>query len=168
MIETDGNVTIRAPRFISNKHVDDFLKKKKDWIERKVKEAKVKHLKAQEIAATLTPQAVNKYKKKAREYLQERLDYYSTEFNLPYKVLRLSSAKTRWGSCSHQDNINLNWRLILAPKEIIDYLVVHELSHTKHRHHQKSFWNKVEEIYPNYKEAKKWLKQNSHLLSVSV
>lgn len=106
------------------------------------------------------------YRKEARQVFAQRLDYYSKHYSLSYKTLKLSSARTRWGSCSRQKSINLNWRLIMAPLEIIDYVIAHELSHTIHMNHSKRFWAQVEEMMPAHKTHKKWLKDFGRSLHI--
>lgn len=106
------------------------------------------------------------YRKEARRIFAQRLDEYATRHGLIYKALKLSSARTRWGSCSRQKNINLNWRLIMAPLDIIDYVIAHELAHTMHMNHSKRFWDQVEEIVPSHKTHKKWLKDFGRSLHI--
>ena len=74
-------------------------------------------------------------------------------------VWRLSSAKTRWGSCSTAGNLNFNWRLVLAPREVLDYVVVHELAHRKEMNHSRKFWAEVKNVLPDYEKRRKWLKE---------
>ncbi|MCX5751122.1 MAG: SprT family zinc-dependent metalloprotease [Candidatus Saganbacteria bacterium] len=105
------------------------------------------------------------YKKQAEYKLQERAVYYSEVSGLKYGKIKLNSAKKRWGSCTPQGNLNFCWRLIMAPLSVIDYVVVHELSHLAHRNHSRRFWKKVEEILPCYKTQRKWLKENGYMLS---
>jgi hypothetical protein len=83
----------------------------------------------------------------------------------PCKVV-IKDQKTRWGSCSKKGNINLNWRLIMAPLHVIDYVVVHELCHLKVMNHSKDFWNLVESIQPNNHERRRWLKVNGNRLGI--
>ncbi|MHA1667538.1 MAG: M48 family metallopeptidase [Candidatus Heimdallarchaeaceae archaeon] len=106
------------------------------------------------------------YKEEAREYFTDRLNEFSEEFDFQYSSLKLSGAKTRWGSCSSINNINLNWKLIMAPSEIIDYVILHELVHTKTKNHSETFWQGVEAVCPDYKVKRKWLKQNGHKLKL--
>jgi len=104
----------------------------------------------------------NWYRKQALIELQNRVQHYSLESGIKYSKVKISNAKKRWGSCSINGNLNFNWRLIMAPKWVLDYVVAHELSHLEHRNHSRVFWNRVKEIYPRFKEAKKWLKINGH------
>ncbi|WP_133627269.1 M48 family metallopeptidase [Fonticella tunisiensis] len=74
--------------------------------------------------------------------------------------------KSIWGSCSSRGNINFNWRLIMAPLSVIDYVVIHELCHLKHQDHSSKFWSLVEYVMPDYKEKKKWLRENGGRLKL--
>ena len=105
------------------------------------------------------------YKIEARKYIEKRLDFIAEQNNLEFNKLRITSAKTRWGSCSNQKNINFSYRLAMAPIKTIDYVIVHELAHLKEMNHSKKFWTLVEKmmngLYPwDYKIHKKWL--NDH------
>ncbi len=77
--------------------------------------------------------------------------------------IRLKNNKSNWGSCSSQGNINLSTRLLKAPLDVIDYVIIHELTHLIHPNHSRLFWKKVEEIMPDYKQKERWLSKNSHL-----
>ncbi|MBU0705662.1 M48 family metallopeptidase [Patescibacteria group bacterium] len=105
------------------------------------------------------------YKKKAEEVIHDRLQFFNEHYRLKYNRVTFRNQKTRWGSCSSAKNLNFNWRLIMAPIEIIDYVVVHELCHLKHMNHSTSFWRLVAEAIPEYKGMRKWLKDNHYLLS---
>jgi hypothetical protein len=89
--------------------------------------------------------------------------HYARLYNFHYQKIRLSSARTRWGSCSARGTLSFTWRLIMSPPEIIDYVVIHELAHTIHHNHSPQFWGLVGSILPDYAEKRKWLKHNSHL-----
>lgn len=106
------------------------------------------------------------YRQRFAETVKERIEKYSLQLKAtPCKVV-IKDQKTRWGSCSKKGNINLNWRLIMAPIDIIDYVVVHELCHLKVMNHSKDFWNLVESIQPNYHESRKWLNVNGNRLGI--
>jgi len=104
------------------------------------------------------------YKKRFIEVALPRLSYFSDKHELKVKQVRVKEQKTLWGSCSSKNNINLNYLLIMAPMKVIDYVIVHELVHTIHKNHSSKFWQKVETIMPNYKDARKWLKENGYRL----
>ena len=101
------------------------------------------------------------YRFRAREYLTERLAHYGQVYGFTYKTLRINGARTRWGSCNaKRKSLNFTWRLMMAPAEIVDYVVVHELCHLRHANHSAIFWAEVEGILPDYKQRRKWLKDN--------
>ena len=101
------------------------------------------------------------YKKQALIDFSRRLEILAAKLNLPTPPLKLSNAQSRWGSCSSQGSIRLNWRLLQAPPHIINYVICHELAHLKEMNHSAKFWAVVNSIYPEYKKAEKELKQLS-------
>ncbi|WP_094549811.1 M48 family metallopeptidase [Petroclostridium xylanilyticum] len=106
------------------------------------------------------------YRQRFAEIVKERIEKYSLQLKVaPCKVV-IKDQKTRWGSCSKKGNINLNWRLVMAPIDIIDYVVVHELCHLRIMNHSKDFWNLVVSILPNYTEGREWLKVNGNRLGI--
>jgi predicted metal-dependent hydrolase len=106
------------------------------------------------------------YKSQLLKIIIERVCLYSEMTGLKYKSVKVTNAKKRFGSCSHNGSLNFSWRLIMTPLNVIDYLVVHELVHLEEKNHSKNFWNKVKIILPNYKLSEKWLKENNHLLVI--
>jgi predicted metal-dependent hydrolase len=101
------------------------------------------------------------YRAEARRYIRERVQYYSGRTGLAYGNITITSAKRRWGSCNRQNDLSFSWHLILAPVEVVDYVVVHELVHSVEKNHSRNkFWKKVAEILPAYKEQRKWLKEH--------
>jgi predicted metal-dependent hydrolase len=96
----------------------------------------------------------------AKRLFGERLAYYADKLGVAYKGYALSSAATRWGSCSSDGRIRLNWRLIHFPLSIIDYVVAHELAHLREMNHSPRFWQTVESIFPEFKEARHTLKHH--------
>ncbi len=106
------------------------------------------------------------YKKNAIEEFKKRAYIYAKLLGVKYKKIKISSAKHRWGSCSSKAYININWRLIMAPMPVIDYVIVHELAHLIEPNHSKNFWLIVQKIIPQYKKDKLWLKENAHSLFI--
>lgn len=104
------------------------------------------------------------YRAQAKEILSQRVQIYAKYMQLTCKSVKITGARTRWGSCSGQNAINFTWRLILCPPEVIDYVVVHELCHIVHKNHASAFWELVAQVLPNYKEQEKWLKENRKLM----
>lgn len=104
------------------------------------------------------------YKKVALTKIIARVNHYANITQLQYSAIKISNAKGSWGSCSPRGSLNINWKLIMAPPEILDYVVVHELVHLVERNHSKRFWGKVQKFFPSYKEQENWLKQNGNTL----
>src|ERR1043165_3225755 len=104
------------------------------------------------------------YREQARKVLTERVDLYAKQHGLSYKKIRITSARTRWGSCSSSGSLSFSWRLIMAPLAVVDYVIIHELVHTIVHNHSKRFWNKVAKIMPDYKARRKWLRVNGQTL----
>lgn len=114
------------------------------------------------------------YLAQAREIFSERTAHYyplaaqaaekAGENMSSMNRITVRNQKTRWGSCSSKGNLNLNWRLLMAPKEVLDYVVVHELCHLVYMNHSRQFWNLVETVLPEAMEYRSWLKQNGSLL----
>ncbi len=100
------------------------------------------------------------YRSQAREVIEQRTAFYSQKHGLVYNQLRIKDTRTRWGSCSMKRNLNFNFRLIMAPLEVIDYVIVHELVHLVHHNHSRLFWDAVQAILPDYQVRRLWLKKN--------
>jgi predicted metal-dependent hydrolase len=105
------------------------------------------------------------YRRFARSYLSARVDEVAKEHRFSYGRLFVRSQRTRWGSCTVKRNICLNWRLIMAPKYVINYLILHELMHTRVMKHTQRFWVQLRVICPDCARARNWLHQNSPTLS---
>lgn len=119
---------------------------------------------------TLLPRAkesmVKWYKREARKIITQRADHFSKLMGVEFTSIKLSSARGRWGSCSHKNSLNFNWRLIMTSIEVLDYVVVHELAHIHHKNHSQSFWCEVQSFSPAFKQHKSWLKVNGATLFI--
>ena len=103
---------------------------------------------------------LNWYKKEALIYFSKRIKFLASKYDFKYNNIAISNAKKRLGVCNQYNDIRINWRLILSPIEVIDYVIIHELVHTKIKNHSRIYWNSVNLILPNYKKMEKWLKEN--------
>lgn len=103
----------------------------------------------------------NCYRSNAREYLTDRIDHFAAEMDVAYDRIQLRNQRTRWGSCSTNGTLSLNWRLIMSPPAVIDYVVVHELAHLLVADHSREFWRVVGEQLPEYKQHAEWLDEHS-------
>ena len=155
VIKPGGEVEVRCPKRCTKREVDAFVQSKKAWIET--------HLEA--IAARpqlpcLTAEELDSLAKTAAEVLPDRVRYFAGQMGVSYGRITIRSQRTRWGSCSPKGNLNLNCLLMLAPTQVQDYVVVHELCHRKEMNHSSRFWTEVEKICPDYRVHRKWLKDN--------
>lgn len=106
------------------------------------------------------------YKAQAALMIALRLEALAGKHGFKYQKIRISSARTRWGSCSAKGTLSFTWRLVMAPPAVIDYVLLHELTHTKIPNHSKAFWAQVEKLMPDYKKHRLWLKQNGKMLTL--
>ena len=168
-ISRDATLVVRAPLFVSKGYIDRLVEKKGEWIEKKQeyfrkRAVEKKDTRLMYLGEVNTVQFKNKkeveawYKKKAREVLTERMEYYSKLTGWSYRSMSINGATTRWGSCGPKNTINFSWRLLMAPLATVDYVVVHELAHTVEKNHSKRFWDRVREVLPDYKERQAVLK----------
>ncbi len=102
----------------------------------------------------------------SKKYISKRTEYIASLFKLKYTGISITSAHTRWGSCNYRDKLNFTYKLIMCPKEVIDYIIVHELCHTIEKNHSRKFWDRVKSILPAYKSCEKWLKDNRGIINV--
>ncbi|MGE5248777.1 MAG: M48 family metallopeptidase [Bacteroidota bacterium] len=98
------------------------------------------------------------YRRQARQILTDRVRLFAGNHGFQFKTMRITGARSRWGACSSRGGLSFSWRLILTPMEVVDYVVVHELVHTRLHNHSKEFWQHVEDILPDYRERRGWLK----------
>jgi len=106
------------------------------------------------------------YRQQARKIITERVNHYSRISGLHFQSVKITTAETRWGSCSSEKNLNFNWKLIMAPLPVIDYVVAHELAHLEELNHSRNFWGKVRKMYPLYRQYRTWLKRNGSMLTI--
>lgn len=104
------------------------------------------------------------YREEAEKRFKERVPLLADLVGRDVIRVTIRSQRTRWGSCSSHNTISLNWRLIMAPDIVSDYVIYHELAHLTHMNHSKRFWDLVEQYDPNYKDAEKWLTSHHELL----
>jgi predicted metal-dependent hydrolase len=100
------------------------------------------------------------YRQQAESHIRNRADELSQRLSVSYNRLTIRGARTRWGSCSKKGNINFNWKLMMVPEPVIDYVIIHELAHLKEMNHSKDFWKLVAEHCPQWRKHRKWLKEH--------
>ena len=154
-INEKGDIIVRSPYSVSRRKVEQMLREKQDWIEKHQKAIKERENSRRE----MTEQERREGIERANQILPARIQYYAKIMGVTYGRITLREQKTRWGSCSSKGNLNFNWKLALMPDEILDYVVVHELAHRMEMNHSDKLWKIVENVLPDYRERRKWLKE---------
>ena len=108
------------------------------------------------------------YRRMALPLFTERVRYFAEQAKVNWDRIRISGARTRWGSCSARGVISLNWRLLMCPPTILDYVVIHELCHLQELNHSRRFWKKVEDLCPGYRETRMWLRDHGNFLTRAI
>jgi len=155
----DGKVIVRAPMRLPRATIDAFVTKHEDWIVKNLAKER-----AGQNLPKLTEQELGTLAKQAKEVIPARVAYYAALLGVEYGRITIRTQKTRWGSCSAKGNLNFNCLLMLAPSEVLDSVVVHELCHRKHMNHSKAFYDEIARVMPDYKARHAWLKQNGRAL----
>ena len=154
-----GEVIVRSPMRMPKREIDAFLESKRSWVEG--------HLAKLETTLRLPPFTVEQLEvlaDRAKDVIPERVRHFAPQVGVSYGRITIRSQHTRWGSCSAKGNLNFNCLLMLAPPQVLDYVVVHELCHRRHMNHSAAFWAEVEKVCPDYRTHRKWLKDNGGVL----
>jgi len=204
-INDKAELIIRAPRFATNKQIEQAVESRRNWIEQKQKLIRNKYsnykpkmfvegeeflylwekyplsfaddeqlifqfdegfILSRKWEIKARPLFIYWYKQEAKRIISSRVKQYAGNYGFNYGEIKITNARKRWGSCTGKNNLNFTWRLVLAPLQIIDSVVIHELVHTKIKNHSKKFWSEVYKIMPEYPLHNKWLKENGHLLNL--
>lgn len=186
MISPDATLTVRAPFATTLEYIKKLVFEKRDWIRKKRMQI-VQHggppkpkefTDGEEFLYLGEPhrlqfangkglclkdrrtKVMEWYKRQAMPHITARADAYRRITGWNFTSLAITKAESRWGSCGPKGSINFSWKLMMAPPEVIDYVVVHELAHITEKNHSKRFWNKVGSVLPDYKERRRWLREN--------
>lgn len=163
-IGRDAFLIVRAPLKTPDQAISEFVELKRSWIIKN--QAIIRERNLLKPKWEISDRIRKHLKKKAKAFFIERTQYHALRLGIEYEKVKITSGMGNWGSCRGRGRLIFNWRLILAPPQIIDYVIIHELIHIIERNHSRRYWNKISSIYPNYQSCKKWLKQNGHLLEI--
>lgn len=152
-VTPDGEVLVKAPKGTEKKHIEETVIRYSDWIEKAQKKVLGKKIGMKKASA----EEEKLLRKKAKELLPEKVNYYSDLLGVKPTRLTITGARTRFGSCSGKNSISFSFYLMRFPEEAVDYVVVHELCHIIHHNHSKEFYKEIEKILPDYKKRKKLL-----------
>lgn len=150
----DGGLTVFAPRGTSAKHIEAIVNKHRAWIENALRRDAAKNA----IYADLDDERIKALKREAEIYFREKCAHYASVMGLSYSKMSITSAKTRFGSCSSRKTICFSYRLMLYPEAAREYVIVHELAHLLEMNHSAKFYKIIEKYMPDYKERKGLLK----------
>ena len=164
---TSDGVVVRAPFFISEAAIRRFVLEHLPWIEKQqMRMAKLR--KETEGIAPLTPEELNALKKAALKDLTARAERFAPLIGVTYGRISIRAMKSRWGSCSREGNLSFNCLLMLAPEEVRDATVVHELCHRIHMDHSPAFWREVLRYDPDNQKARRWLREHGSALTARL
>lgn len=161
-ITQEGNLEIRAPLGMPKGEIEAFLKEKAQWIETHRGKVLAEYAQGQE--APLGEEEILTLAEQMRQCLPETLNRHAASMGVTFGRVTIRCQQTRWGSCSSRGNLNFNCLLMLAPEEVLDYVVVHELAHRKQMNHSALFWQEVARECPDYKKSLRWLKDRGGAL----
>ena len=159
-IRTDGTVIARAPLRMPKDRILCFLSEKASWIRMQQGKMQEREKMRQQARIHLDAAQEKELRERAKSVLTQRTAYFARQIGVTYGRITVRDQKTRWGSCSQTGNLNFNFRLILAPLEVLDYVVVHELCHRRQMNHSTQFWQEVAQVLPDYRKRKAWLTEN--------
>jgi predicted metal-dependent hydrolase len=154
-VDPDGRIRVTIPRGGSRREADAFALRHRAWID-----AQLSRVRPSAVAVD----AHRTWRARAKAVLPERLSELAGRHGCVVKAVSIRSQKTRWGSCGRNGHISLNWRLMLMPDWVRDYVLIHELMHLKRLDHSPKFWRLVEAACPDYRAARQWLRANGPAL----
>lgn len=161
-ITPQGEVIFRAPLNMPRREIERILTERRDWIDRKL--SAVREDAAAGRAAPLSQEDLAALARQAKQFLMPLVEQYAARMGVTYGRITIRCQQTRWGSCSARGNLNFNCLLMLAPPQVLDSVVVHELCHRRHMNHSDQFYDEVLRVFPEYHKWHGWLKENGKAL----
>lgn len=158
-VRLDGSVRVTIPRRGSKREAAAFYLEQQEWVTSQ--QRRVQQLR-RTIPEDLPADVQKRLRREARTVLPARLRELAEEVGISVAAISIRNQRHRWGSCSASGAISLNWRLITMPAWVRDYVMYHELMHTRRMDHSPAFWALVKEVCPNYEEARRWLRRHAH------
>ncbi len=153
----DGAIVVTSPFGIEQSIIEKFISDKKQWVLEKIRFFKSVDIKA---VRTFSHKDYIENKDKALALVNERVRFYNKEYGFSFNKIFIKNQKTRWGSCSRKQNLNLNYKIVFLPQKQRDYIIVHEMCHLKEFNHSRKFWALVEKTFPKYSDIRKELRNH--------
>ena len=155
-VHCDGSVVVTSPPGVRQSIIDRFVSDKKQWVMKKISFFNSINRKAIRV---FSHEDYLKYKDEAFALVKERVEFYNKIYCYSFNKICIRNQKTRWGSCSSRQNLNLNYRILFLHRDLRDYIIVHEICHLKELNHSQNFWSLVKKTFPNYLEIRKELRK---------
>lgn len=162
-IKEAGKLIVRAPFSVGRDQIFREVERNQDWIDRHMLIVWERE-KEREKLPKFTKEEVGEMAKEALAVIPPKVKEYAAVLGVSYGRITIRNQKSRWGSCSSKGNLNFNCLLVKAPEDILDYVIVHELCHRMEMNHSGRFWKLVEGVLPDYRERRKWLKEQGSVL----
>ncbi len=164
-IDREGRIKVRAPYNVGSLEIRRFVEEKSGWIDKNLQRMRERRdafpdQDAADGAEITSPELVGILTEEARMIIPPRVEHFAPIVGVDYGDIRIRHQRTRWGSCSAKGNLNFNCLLVRAPEEVLDYVVVHELSHRIHMDHSRAFWAEVARVCPEYRARRRWLREH--------
>ena len=162
-VEKDGSVILRMPLLSSDAEAEDLVVRHQRWIRKRLEAQKTEAAEGKNLPK-LTDGEKRVIKRNAQKVIPERVALYAQIAGVDYGKISYRFQRTRWGSCTKKGDLSFNCMLMLAPPEVLDSVIVHELCHRKVMNHSAQFYQEVFKIYPGYKSCRAWLKKHGREL----
>lgn len=162
-IKEAGRLIVRAPYFMSRDQIFREMEKNKDWIDKHMR-IMLEREREREKFPRFTREEIEEMAEEALAVIPPKVKEYAAVLGVNYGRITIRNQRSRWGSCSAKGNLNFNCLLVKAPERVCDYVIVHELCHRLEMNHSERFWKQVESVLPDYRERRKWLKENGGAL----
>ncbi|MBR2520805.1 MAG: M48 family metallopeptidase [Oscillospiraceae bacterium] len=163
----DGQVTVRAPLRASRAQIDSFISEHRGWIEKHLEKYEAQEQQVRE-EGLLSAEEIRALASEAAKVIPERVRFYASLVGVTYGRITVRNQRTKWGSCSAKGNLNFNCLLMLAPPQVLDSVVVHELCHRKEMNHSDRFYREVYRVFPEYDRWRRWLRENGPALMMRM
>lgn len=157
----NGQICVSAPYSAGDKAIQEIIQRNEQRINDMLKCY-------DEVDEAITCEQVRELAEEAVKVIPERVAYYADIIGVTYGRITVRNQKSRWGSCSSKGNLNFNCLLMLAPVQVLDSVIVHELCHRKHMDHSAAFYAQVQKVYPEYRKWHDWLKTEGQKLLIRM
>lgn len=162
-----GQVLVRAPRRMPEAEICAFVESKSSWLTKHLQKHE-KDMESLQEESRFSEQEIQRLQGLLKQIIAEKVAYYARLMGVTYGRISVRKQKTRWGSCTREGNLSFNCLLMMAPPEVLDYVVVHELCHRLEMNHSARFWEQVEKVLPDYRTPRKWLKEHGGRLMMRM